>query len=203
MCGYINIIKQTFVYFVKEGEFSLRWQSINCMYFKIVTACCFKILLKQTVNQALKFEIFFKPIFKQSCLYACKCNYKLFFSIFFKPDTTTLEYEANSDETTQTLKQERKNTGRLLIILAGSAVSLALILIIIHELYAYHHMSHPIGVNHVENDVYEDIAADNDQRLLRCLWYECQGKRIWVSLTECSESFESYSYIHTFICKLI
>lgn len=69
----------------------------------------------------------------------------------------------------QTPKQEREKAERLLIILAGSAVSLALILIIIHELYAYHHMSHPIGVNHVENDVYEDIAADNDQRLLRCL----------------------------------
>lgn len=66
-------------------------------------------------------------------------------------------------------KQERQKTQRLLIILAGSAVSLALILIIIHELYTYHHMSHPIGVNHVENDVYEDIGADNDQRLLRCL----------------------------------
>lgn len=122
---------------------------------------------------------------------------------FFKSDTTTLESVANSDETTQTPKQERKNTGRLLIILSGSAVSLALILIIIHELYAYHHMFHPIGVNHVENDVYEDIAADNDQRLLRCLWYECQGKGIWLSLTDYSESFESYSYIHTFICKLI
>lgn len=60
---------------------------MNCMYFKIVTACSFKILLKQTVNQALKFEIFFKPIFKQSCLYACKCNYKLFFSIFFLNQT--------------------------------------------------------------------------------------------------------------------
>lgn len=88
---------------------------------------------------------------------------------FFKSDTTTLESVANSDETTKTPKQDRKNTGRLFIILAGSAVSLALILIIIHELYAYHHSSYPIGVNRVENDVYEDIAADNDQRLLRCL----------------------------------
>lgn len=41
--------KQTFVHFVKEDEFSLRWQSINCMYFKTVRACCFKVLLKQTV----------------------------------------------------------------------------------------------------------------------------------------------------------
>lgn len=88
---------------------------------------------------------------------------------FFKSDTATLESVANSDETTQTPKQERKNTGRLLIILAGSAVSLALILIIIHELYAYHRISYPIGVNDIENDVYEDIAADNDQRLMRCL----------------------------------
>lgn len=88
---------------------------------------------------------------------------------FFKSDTTTLESVANSDETTQTPKQERKKTQRLPIILAGSAVSLALILIIIHELYTYLHKSHPIGVNHVENDVYEDIAVDNDQRLLRCL----------------------------------
>lgn len=95
---------------------------------------------------------------------------------FFKSDTTTLESVANSYETTQTPKQERKNIGRLLIILAGSAVSLALILMIIHELYANHHMSHPIGVNHVENDVYEDIAADNDQRLMRCLWYQAKAK---------------------------
>lgn len=73
-CGYRNIIKQTFVYFVKEYEFSLRWQSISYMYFKIVTACCFKILLKQTVNQAFKFKNYLKPFFKQSCLYACKCN---------------------------------------------------------------------------------------------------------------------------------
>lgn len=140
------------------------------MYFKIVTACCFKILLKQTVNQAFKFKNYLKPFFKQSCLYACKCNYRFFLCIFFlKSDTTTLESVANSDETTQTPKQERKNTGRLLIILAGSAVSLALILIIIHELYAYHRISYPIGVNDIENDVYEDIAADNDIRLMRCL----------------------------------
>lgn len=96
---------------------------------------------------------------------------------FFKSDTTTIESISNSDETMQTPKQERGKAERLLIILAGSAVSLALILIIIHELYAYHHMSHPIGVNHVENDVYEDIAADNDQRLLRCLWYQTKAKQ--------------------------
>lgn len=78
---------------------------------------------------------------------------------FFKSDTKTLESVANSDETTETPKQNRKKTGRLFIILAGSAVSLALILIIIHELYAYHRISYPIGVNHFENDIYEDIAA--------------------------------------------
>lgn len=98
------------------------------------------------------------------------------FFFYFKSETTTLESIANSEKTTQTLKQEKKNTERLLIILAGSVVSLALILIIIHELYTYLHKSHPIGVNYVVNGVYEDIAADNDQRVLRCLWYQTRAK---------------------------
>lgn len=173
MCGYINIIKQTFVYFVKEYEFSLRWQSINCLYFKIITACCFnycwnKQLIKHWILKTI-LNLFSSNL--ESVIINCSSEF-----FFFKSDTTTLESVADSDETTQTPKQERKNTGRLLIILAGSAVSLALILIIIHELYAYHHMSHPIGGNHVENDVYEDIAADNNQRLLRCLWYQTKAK---------------------------
>lgn len=88
---------------------------------------------------------------------------------FFISETTTFEPEANFEKTTKTPKQEKKNTGRLLIILAGSVVSLALFLIIIHELYTYRHISNPIGVHHVANDVYEDIAAANVQRILRCL----------------------------------
>lgn len=87
---------------------------------------------------------------------------------FFVSETTPLEPEPDLEKTTKTPKQEKKNTKRL-IILAGSVVSLALFLIIIHELYTYRHISNPIGVHHVANDVYEDIAAANVQRVLRCL----------------------------------
>lgn len=88
---------------------------------------------------------------------------------FFVSETTPLEPEPDLEKTTKTPKQEKKNTKGLLIILAGSVVSLALFLIIIHELYTYRHISNPIGVHHVANDVYEDIAAANVQRVLRCL----------------------------------
>lgn len=88
---------------------------------------------------------------------------------FFKSETTTFEPEVHSEKTTNTSKQEKLNKGRLLIILAGSVVSLSLFLIIIHELYTYRHISNPIGVLHVANDVYEDIAASNDEIVLRCV----------------------------------
>lgn len=101
-----------------------------------------------------------------SLLVSVNCFSTIF---FFKSETTILESVANPDKNTQTPKQERKNTGRIIIIVAGSALSLALILKIIYELYTYFHISNQIVVPHVVNDVYEDIVAGNDQRVLRCL----------------------------------
>lgn len=86
-------------------------------------------------------------------------------------------------------KRRKKNSGRLLIILAGYVVSLALFLIIIHELCIYRCISNPIGVHHVANDIYEDIAAANVQRILRCLWYQNNCTTFLESLRDWSRSY--------------
>lgn len=92
-----------------------------------------------------------------------------FINFFFTLETTTFESGTYFERKTQTPKQKKKDSGRLLIILAGSVVSLALILIIIHELYTYRHVSNRIGVHQVVNNVYEDIVVANDQIVLRCI----------------------------------
>lgn len=72
-------------------------------------------------------------------------------------------------KTTKSSIKGEKNSGRLLIILAGSVLFLALFLITIHELCTYRCISNQIGVHHVANDVYEDIAAANVQMVVQSL----------------------------------
>lgn len=77
---------------------------------------------------------------------------------FFELDTPTHGHTEEFETSTQkpTLK---KNTGRILIISAGSAISVALILIILHESVTYRQLSTQIDVHQVEDDMYEDIGA--------------------------------------------
>lgn len=77
---------------------------------------------------------------------------------FFELDTPTHEHTEECENSTKkpTLK---KSTGRILIISAGSAISLALILIILHELVTYRQMSTQTDEHQVVDDMYEDIGA--------------------------------------------
>lgn len=85
-----------------------------------------------------------------------------------KPILLKNEKKKNKKTTKPSIKGEN-NSGRLLIILAGSVLFLALFLITIHELCTYRCISNPIGVHHVANDVYEDIAAANVQMVVQSL----------------------------------
>lgn len=80
-----------------------------------------------------------------------------------------LKNEKKKQKTTKPSIKGENNSGRLLIILAGSVLFLALFLITIHELCTYRCISNPIGVHHVANDVYEDIAAANVQMVVQSL----------------------------------
>lgn len=78
---------------------------------------------------------------------------------FFDLDTPTHEHTEEFEISTQKQTLQKKNTGRILIISAGSAIFLALILIILHELVTYRQMSIQIDVHQVVDDMYEDIDA--------------------------------------------
>lgn len=92
-------------------------------------------------------------------------------------------------QTTKPSKKENKNSQRLLIILARFVLFLALFLIIIHKLCTYRCISKPIGVHHVANDVYEDIAAANVQMVLQCLRYKNNCNKFLESLRDWSRSY--------------
>lgn len=82
--------------------------------------------------------------------------YFIFF--FFQSETPTYEKNAEYNNSTQ-IQTSRKHTERILIISAGSVISLALMLIILHELVTYRQIHAQNDVHQVVNDVYDDIDA--------------------------------------------
>lgn len=84
-------------------------------------------------------------------------NCTVYINFFFKSETPTHGNKAEYDNSTQK-PTSRKNTGRILIISAGAAISLALVLIILHELVTYRQMSTQINVHQAVNNVYDDIG---------------------------------------------
>lgn len=77
---------------------------------------------------------------------------------FFQSETPTYEKNAEYNSSAQ-IQTSKKNTGRILIISAGSVISLALMLIILHELVTHQQIHAQNDVHQVVNDVYDDIDA--------------------------------------------
>lgn len=100
---------------------------------------------------------------------------------FFKSETPTYGNKAEYDNPTQK-PTSRKNTGRIFIISARSAISLALVLIILHELVAYRQMSPQINVHQIVNDVYDDIC--DVERVAWCYIDPFKVKIILISITD-------------------
>lgn len=79
----------------------------------------------------------------------------LFFS---QPETPSYENDAEYNNSTQ-IQISRKNIGRILIISAGSVISLTLMLIILHEVVTYRQIHAQNDVHQVVHDVYDDIGV--------------------------------------------
>lgn len=80
----------------------------------------------------------------------------LFSSLQSEPPSNETNAEYNNS--TQ-IQASRMNIGRILIISAGSVISLTLMLIILHEFVTYRQIHAKSGVHQVVHDVYDDIDA--------------------------------------------
>lgn len=79
---------------------------------------------------------------------------------FFFSQSETPTYENNAEYINSTqIQTSRKNIGRILIISAGSVISVTLMLIILHEFVTYRQIHAQNGVHQVVHDVYDDIDA--------------------------------------------
>lgn len=90
------------------------------------------------------------PVFVSFC-----CLHHFFSS---QSETPTNENNAEYINSTQ-IQTSRKNIGRILIISAGSVISVTLMLIILHEFVTYRQIHTKNGVHQVVHDVYDDIDA--------------------------------------------
>lgn len=77
---------------------------------------------------------------------------------FFQSETLSYENNAEYNNSTQ-IQTSRNNIGRILIISAGSVISLTLMLIILHEFVTFWQIHDQGGVHQVVHDVYDDIDA--------------------------------------------
>lgn len=76
----------------------------------------------------------------------------------FQSETQSNKNNTEYNNSTQ-IQTSRMHIGRILIISAGSVITLTLMLIILHEFVTYWQIHAQSGVHQVVHDVYDDIDA--------------------------------------------